>query len=125
MRSSFFLIFFLCCFSLFGQKVISGRVINKETKEPLAYATIQFKDGSHLLTNIDGSFELEPAKKKETISVSYVGFQTLKLKVNQATQFLQIELTPRTEQLETVVISSKTNPANKLIRRAIVPSTSV
>jgi len=119
MRSSFFLIFFLCCFSLFGQKVISGRVINKETKEPLAYATIEFKDGNHLLTNIDGSFELKPAKKKETISVSYVGFQTLKLKVNQATQFLQIELTPRTEQLETVLISSKTNPANELIRRAI------
>ncbi|MCB7482317.1 DUF5686 family protein [Christiangramia sediminis] len=119
MRYSFFLVFFFCGFCLFGQKVIPGRVINKETREPLAYAKIQIEEGSQILTNIDGSFEINLSQKSENISISYVGFETINIEISTATQYLQVGMTPKYEQLETVMISDGPNPAEALIKKAI------
>ena len=119
MRYSFFLVFFFCGFCLFGQKVIPGRVINKETREPLAYAKIQINEGSQILTNIDGSFEINLSQNSENISISYVGFETINIQVSTATQYLQVGMSPKYEQLETVMISDGPNPAETLIKKAI------
>ena len=112
---AFFLI--LSC-GLFAQ-TIPGRVINRNTKAPLAYAEIQTLNGSQILTNIDGSFELRLQNDVDSIRVSYVGFKTLKIQVSKDTRYLQIGMTPEYEQLETVLISNGRDPAEVLIERAI------
>ena len=112
---SFFLIF--SC-GLFAQ-TIPGRVINQNTQEPLAYAEIKSGNGYQILTNIDGSFELKLDKEIDSVQISYVGFQTRKIQISSATEFLQIGLTPIYEELETVMISNERDPAVLLIEKAI------
>ncbi|MDR5589279.1 DUF5686 family protein [Christiangramia sp. SM2212] len=119
MRNSLILFFILIASNLFGQTLIPGKVINKETREPLAYAEIQLKKGNQLLTNIDGSFELRLTGDSDSLQVSYVGFQTINIQISKATRYLQIGMTPKYEELETVMISDGPNPAEELIRRAI------
>jgi len=119
MRYPLFLIFFLSSFFLFGQNTISGKVINKDTKQALAYAKIELGDNSQLLTNIDGSFELELRKDIQTITISYTGYKTLKIPVSKDTQYLQIGMTPVYEKLDTVVITDGPDPAKELIKKAI------
>ncbi len=119
MRYPFFLLFFIFGCSLFGQKSIQGRVINKETREPLAYAKIQPNQGPQILTNIDGSFKIELSKDPDKLSISYVGFETMQIDITRATQYLQVGMTPSFEELETVTISTGPNPAEEIIRKAI------
>lgn len=118
MRNSFLFVFFFCSLCTFGQKVIHGKVINKDTREPLAYAKIKLEE-EQILTNIDGSFQIELSEETEDIQISYVGFETINIHLTNATKYLQVSMTPKYEQLETVTISDGKNPAEELIKRAI------
>ncbi|MDX1543782.1 MAG: carboxypeptidase-like regulatory domain-containing protein, partial [Christiangramia sp.] len=106
MRYPLIILFLLSGISLTAQNLIPGRVINRENRKPLAYAQIQTSDGRQILTNIDGSFELDLTKDTLKISVSYVGFKPLTTQVHRSTRYLQIGLSPSFEQLNTVLISS-------------------
>ncbi len=110
---------FLLCFLIFGglsAQSITGRVINKETREPLAYAEIQ-TGNEQVLTNIDGSFKFNLNKQRDSIRVSYVGYRTIQLQISSDTKYLQIALSPDLQQLETILISNKTDPAVLLIKK--------
>ncbi len=112
---------FLLCFLIFGglsAQSITGRVINKETREPLAYAEIH-TGNEQVLTNIDGSFKFNLNKKRDSIRVSYVGYKTIQLQISSDTKYLQIALSPDLQQLETILISNKTDPAVLLIKKTI------
>ena len=85
---------FICCFftiaTLFSQKsntsnsiIISGKVIDSKSKQPLEYATIIIKntvtkDISGGVTNLDGSFSIEIPKATYTIDVAFISFQSIK-----------------------------------------------
>ncbi|TRO64327.1 DUF5686 family protein [Christiangramia sabulilitoris] len=118
MRSTLIVFLFFLSAGLFGQ-TIPGRVINKQTKEPLAYAKIEWNEGRQILTNIDGSFELPLEKDRDSISFSYVGYKTIKVQISKDTRYLQVGMTPAYEQLETVMISNERDPAEVLIEKAI------
>ena len=119
MRSYLLFILLFCNCLLFAQQKIPGRVINKETREPLAYASIQVGHDQQILTNIDGSFEIELANQKDSLQVSYVGFKTIQTEVSRDTRYLQIGMAPIYERLETVIVSSGSNPAEIIIEKAI------
>ncbi|SDR79560.1 DUF5686 family protein [Christiangramia echinicola] len=118
MRYTLLTFFLILGCGLFAQ-TIPGRVINRNTKEPLAYAEIQTDNGAQILTNIDGSFELRLENEVDSIKVSYVGFKTLNIQVSKDTRYLQVGMTPVYEQLETVLISDGRDPAVVLIEKAI------
>ena len=85
---------FICCFftiaTLFSQKlntsnsiIISGKVIDSKSKQPLEYATIIIKNTvtkeiSGGVTNLDGSFSIEIPKATYTIDVAFISFQSIK-----------------------------------------------
>ena len=116
----FFLVFFLISnLGLYAQTRIPGRIINKDTREPLAYAQIVLGKDNQILTNIDGSFEIRLDKEKDSLQISYVGYKTIKTEVSRDTRYLQIGMTPIYEQLETVTISDARNPADIIIEKAI------
>ncbi|MCG9971620.1 DUF5686 family protein [Christiangramia crocea] len=120
MRNFLFIVLFLLCgMSLSAQTITPGRVINKETRKPLAYAQIQTSDGRQILTNIDGSFEISIPGDSLSIKISYVGFKPITTQVHKSTRYLQIGLSPSYEQLNTVLISSGADPAEELIKRTI------
>ncbi|MDT0675150.1 DUF5686 family protein [Autumnicola musiva] len=111
-------ILFSVC-SINAQTSISGRIVNAENGEPLPYASINFGNNSQLLTNIDGSFQLEYDQKEIQLNISYVGFRSKTVEISNAVQYVMIKLQPAVEQLQSVVLSSEENPANAIIRRAI------
>lgn len=110
------LLFFLS-YGMYAQ-TIPGRVINKETKQPLAYAKLEIGD-QQILSNIDGSFQITLEKKVDSLSISYVGYKPITTQISADTRYLQIGMTPAYEQLETVFINSGKDPAEALISRAI------
>ncbi|HKJ49491.1 MAG TPA: DUF5686 family protein, partial [Christiangramia sp.] len=118
MRYSLLALFLILSCGLFAQ-TIPGRVINRNTQAPLAYAEIQVDNNTQILTNIDGSFEFSLKDDVDSIRVSYVGFKTLNIQVSKDTRYLQIGMTPEYEQLETVLISDGRDPAEVLIEKAI------
>ena len=117
MRLYLLLLFLLLSNGLLAQS-IPGRVINRNTRAPLPYASIQIGD-RQILTNIDGSFEVQLEQAVDSLEVSYVGFKTSKLTVSKDTRYLQIGLTPGLEQLKTVLITDGRDPAMVVIEKAI------
>ncbi|WP_034919773.1 DUF5686 family protein [Gillisia sp. CAL575] len=112
-------LFILSCSSLVGQNTIKGQVINSKNGDPLAYATIKISENSQTLTNIDGSFSLTANAQDTILTVSYIGFSSKKIKDLEPSVFYIIKLQPSAEDLSAVMIYSKENPADKIIRRAI------
>lgn len=118
MRLPLFFLFLFCGFGLYAQNLIKGRVISAEDRKPLPYAKIEISEDRQILTNIDGSFEFWLNENSQQITISYIGFQTVTTTIGKATQYLDVALRPKYEQLETVLISSK-NSADEIIKKAI------
>ncbi|MUP44620.1 carboxypeptidase-like regulatory domain-containing protein [Gramella sp. BOM4] len=93
MKKSLVLLLFLISLNLSAQS-IPGRVINRETREPLAYASLKPEQDPQILSNIDGSFEIELSKTPQKVVVSYQGFQAVEINVDRSTRYLQIGLNP-------------------------------
>ena len=112
------LFFLFVSITAFAQTKVPGRVIDIDSKKPLAYAKITINN-EQILTNIDGSFELQLTDKLVELEISYVGYQDLKVQVNKDTRYLQVGMRPAYEELETVVINSGPDPAEAIIQKAI------
>lgn len=109
---------------LFGQShtSISGKVINHETGEPLPFATIGITGSSHgTISNNDGEFEfyIPSSHSKDTLSVSYVGFETFKVLIDDIQDALNVPLKENIIVLEQVEVNGELLTANQIIERAL------
>ena len=89
---------------------VTGMVVDKATQEPLIGATVLITDGtgkSHggrgCITDIDGKFSLRLAKK-ESVSISYIGYESVSKQIVKNEHNLVIELKPSIE-LDDVVVT--------------------
>jgi hypothetical protein len=104
---------------LYGQKtVVSGKIIDSESLEPVPYANIGFQ---HSLVGIisenDGSFYLSTAKPTDTLLVSSVGYELVRMPITRgAEQFFEIRLVPKSITLEAVVVTPGENPAFRILK---------
>jgi len=78
-------------------KVLSGKVIDKQSGEALAGVKIQLKDtDKYCYTNMDGNFTLTvTAGNTADVTVDMVGYQTSTLKTYQLSLGSDIVLSPR------------------------------
>lgn len=120
MKNIITLLLLFISFSLASQ--ISGKVTdNKENS--LSFVSI-YLDGTITGTtsNEDGEYEL-PLKKagNYTVIFQYLGFKTIKkaVKITSLPFQLSVQMFPEQITLNEVQISSKENPANKIIRNVI------
>ncbi len=106
--------------NLYGQYQINGNVVDAETKENLAFANVTFNNNKKrgVITDIDGKFIYKSNTPIKRITVSYLGYQTLKLKPD-TNKNLVIALKPALESLDEVVITNAENPAIRIIRKVI------
>ncbi len=90
--------------------VVNGIVLDAQTSEPLAFATVVFEGTSiGATTNFDGEFTLETTDPSlATISVSYLGYQekTMPIKPGE-TQTVELLLNSNDKQLEEFVVKRK------------------
>jgi hypothetical protein len=121
MKKSITLLFiFYVSFQLTAQ--IQGTVTNSKN-ESLPYVSIYIENtNTGTTTNEQGLYELPITKnKKNTIVFQYLGYQTVKKVIDNETFPFELNVSLREEdiQLNEVVIGSKENPANRVIRNTI------
>ncbi|MDY7396342.1 carboxypeptidase-like regulatory domain-containing protein [Aureibaculum sp. 2210JD6-5] len=86
-----FLSLFLCISTLVAQnedfnpqdsiKILKGRIIDVNDKTPLQSAHIvNLNSAEGTITNTNGHFEI-PAQANDTLHISYIGYQSIKLKI--------------------------------------------
>jgi len=91
--------------SVFAQnRTITGKVTDENGKF-LEGASVQVKGTrSAVLTKADGSFSIQVAQNVKTLSVSYVGSETLEISLNSQSNY-SIALKAKVDPLEEVVIT--------------------
>src|ERR1017187_8353887 len=105
----FFLTMF-CCLLLavsFSQVTkISGMVYDAQTREPLPFVNMKYKGiNVFTTTDIDGKFSLSTADPTDTLLISYIGYKTIKIKIQKNTVISKnIGLEPDQVALNEVVI---------------------
>jgi iron complex outermembrane recepter protein len=107
MRQIFIAAFMLLsAITAFGQHTIKGKVLD-EKGNPLAGAIIIIQNNPQVQTSVkDGSFHFENLKNEHyTLVASFVGYETLKLKVT-VDQNLTINLVQRSNSLQEITVTS-------------------
>jgi hypothetical protein len=112
------IVFFYC--EIKAQTIVSGKVFDIDTKEPVPFANVVFKGaGVGTTADLEGNFTLKTEKPVDSLVVAYIGYTKKVVPIKQgATQNLSIGLRVNT-MLQEVVIRPGENPAHKYIRRVI------
>ncbi len=101
MRHSAFFIFIIFTTALHAQQEFQGRVVDAETGKPLPYASIYLSKDKGTITNDEGNFCIE-AKASDVVSVSFIGYNTLKIKAGELKQ--DIRMMPMSHSLKEVTV---------------------
>ncbi len=114
-------IFFICFPVLSGwaqQSKLSGNIYDQSSKAPLAFVSVVIKETkAGVVTDIDGHFSFASVPAKTILIISYVGYKTRQVEVDNANGIeLSIGLEKSTGELENVIVSSAENPAHRIIR---------
>ena len=86
---------------------VSGQILDRDTQEPLIGATVLITDGSGkgdkgCITDLDGKFSLK-LNRKESITISYVGYETVSKQITKNENNIVVELKPSIEFDEVVI----------------------
>ena len=107
---------------------VKGTVIDKQTKEPLAFVNVAFIGTTvGTTTDADGQYLLQTQWASEQLQVSFLGYKTDTVSIELgANQTINFELESALEVLETVTVTSKkkryrkkNNPAVDLIKKVM------
>ena len=111
MRKYLFIIitvFLLLPFSSFSQQTIKGRIIDKNTREPMESALISINNKKEqTLTDRNGNFVLSNVSNQDSVTVSFIGYATQVLPVASINNSIALER--GSIDLKDVVISTKVN----------------
>lgn len=111
------LILLLVSFTTFSQN-ITGKLLDKNTKKPIAYATIKTGAYSGVISNDEGFFTIYPKKDSDTLTISCMGYQNRDLTVRDLKLLnYNIELAEAINQLSEVYISNKAPNADSIIAK--------
>lgn len=109
-----------------SQITLKGIVLDKETNEPLSFATITISQAKiSVVSNEAGEFQFHIPMEMNygTVTISYLGYKTIKLKVSEIKPDVMVtfKMIPQEQQLKEVEIKerkSKTS-AEDIVDRAI------
>ena len=99
-------------------QVISSKIVDSISKEPIPYATILFKKKG-MISNEEGKFSFlykNGAKPTDTLTISCIGFKTIAKPLNQFKDSL-IYMSPKTIELKEVVLTDKKYTAKEIIEK--------
>lgn len=104
-----------------AQNAIKGIVVDASTNERLAFVNIVINDNVTLgtTTDIDGYFNINSRKKIEKLTMSYIGYETRTIQVDNTKDSLYVRMRPTEFVLSEIVIDGKNNPAHRIIDSAI------
>ena len=91
-----------------SQKIITGKIYDASTKQPLAAASISAKgNSSGVISNNDGIFSFKVNSDVKTITISYAGYEKRIVSVDDEAGYTAIAMQPLLEQIQITVIGSR------------------
>ena len=108
------LVFLFLTLSLQAQFQVNGIIKDSETKKALPFATIKTENGFSTIADVDGKFNFVLASQPETLTVSYIGYESKTISLLEIKTFFSLYLLPKPDLLKEIVISN-VNPANAII----------
>ena len=109
MKKAFmFLLGAMASVAMFAQSVVvSGTVIDADSKEPLiGVSVLELGTTNGMITDLDGNFQFK-AVAGATLQLSYVGYETQEINVGKKTNLGVIELTPEAVGLQDVTVTGQ------------------
>jgi hypothetical protein len=120
MKLSFLYIFlFFLSFTIQAQEtLISRKITDANTNEPIPFATVIFKGTTKgVTTDFDGNYSIKDNNPPDSLIVRVVGyFQKIKKIKRRQKQILDYQLTPNPHNLNEVVIEAGENPSWAILR---------
>jgi len=93
-----------------AQQTIKGKIVDGETGEPLAGASISSSHNAvSAISGDDGEFQIHSSGTMDSLLVSYIGYRTRHLDVNSGTGYLQIDLKPGIASLSNIIVTGYEN----------------
>lgn len=112
---SFLISFLVLGQTVYGQKTITGKVLDSKTHEPLPFVNLVANGKERgTSTDIDGKFELKNYKDITSISFSYVGYEPLNYRVSKSEDVV-VELVRKSFDLKSIDVYPGENPAHRII----------
>ncbi|MCB0515842.1 MAG: TonB-dependent receptor plug domain-containing protein [Chitinophagales bacterium] len=96
--------------------MLKGKVIDQNTKSPLAGATIELKKGKIISTDQEGNFSFD-CIETTSLNVSYIGYASTSQVVNCSAKNILIELQPTAESLDVIEITASSNANKSLLEQ--------
>lgn len=106
---------------MLGNRIITGLVIDKETREPIPFATV-FIPNSPIGTTTEygGIFRLDVSKRtSDTLMIKLIGYKTYTMQLSNDSGLHLIELELDNNILDEVVVRVGEDPAIQLIKNVI------
>jgi len=125
------LYFSIYCFLLSGFTIqaqdfinIKGQIVDQETKEPLAFATIHLiNKNKGVVSNFLGEFDFtfEKSSQNDTLEASMLGYKTYKIGVNRIPNPSNLTITMQEDivRLNEIVVSDKELTAKEIVEKVI------
>lgn len=104
-----FISFFLLCvnYTAAGQQITRGQVTDQRSKEPLIGVNVIYGKNLGVVTDADGNFEL-PCSAGMKLEISYIGYKTKQVTVNDCSTPVKIELALQSYSLQNVIVTGET-----------------
>ena len=120
---NFKILFLLFCVQHLCSQTISGKLIDADSKNPIPYAHITISDVVGVVSNEEGYFSLHLNEnfKNETVQISALGYETLKISVKDFKSETEILMKTTDLVLDEVVVGNFNNPnliINKYVENA-------
>lgn len=112
------LLLFFFTLSLQAQFQINGIIKDSEFKKALPFATIKTENQVSIISDVDGKFNFILKSEPQTLTISYVGYESKTIAFSELKSFLTVYLIPKIDELKEVTISN-INPANTIITKVI------
>ncbi len=106
----FIVVGYIClglCQSANAQIMVTGKIVDADSGQPLATANIRAVDTFFAtISNEDGVFVLEVSEFPVTLIITHIGYADQKVLVNEAAEVLSIRMQPVTYPFEEIVVTS-------------------
>lgn len=118
MRRTFFCLFsFLFFVQLSSAQEISAQLLDRVSKQPVPYATIQYGTNKGVVTNDEGMFSIPSEDSDAKISISSLGYETIEIDIVKIKDIIYLE--PQSIQLSDVFLSDKNLTGKEIIEHVI------
>ncbi len=109
MRKILFFIFFIVIFASGFSQIITGKIIDKDTKESLTGANIILDKTNGTITDQDGKYEIRVKPGAHHLSYNFVGYKAIEKDITikaGETEVINIQMVSESQMINEVVVSA-------------------